>query len=105
MARSSPQAGRQQEEERVNRQSQYQPESQIPSGRRSDRNQQLSGNHVEPETLYPDIGAENGAYYTQVNTHTQYTQPLVHTKEATQSSFSQTSAEMSFVEPQASGHV
>ncbi|XP_063331519.1 lysyl oxidase homolog 4-like [Pelmatolapia mariae] len=64
-ARSSPQAGRQQEEERVNRQSQYQPESQIPSGRRSDRNQQLSGNHVEPDTLYPDIGEENGAYYTQ----------------------------------------
>lgn len=33
---------------------------------RSDRRQQLSGNHVEPEPLYPDVGPEADAQYTQV---------------------------------------
>ncbi|XP_020509826.1 lysyl oxidase homolog 4 [Labrus bergylta] len=53
-ARPSPQTVRRQAE--VERQSQT---------RRSDRHQQLSGNHVEPEPVYPDTGLETNAQYTQ----------------------------------------
>uniref|UniRef100_A0A4W6CL96 protein-lysine 6-oxidase n=1 Tax=Lates calcarifer TaxID=8187 RepID=A0A4W6CL96_LATCA len=35
------------------------------SERGSDRNQQLSGNHVEPDPGYPDMGLEADAQYTQ----------------------------------------
>uniref|UniRef100_A0A3B4Y0P2 protein-lysine 6-oxidase n=1 Tax=Seriola lalandi dorsalis TaxID=1841481 RepID=A0A3B4Y0P2_SERLL len=42
-----------------------QPHSQRQSERRSDRNQQLSGNHVEPDPVYPDMGVETDAHYTQ----------------------------------------
>lgn len=73
-ARTSPQAVRRDAGGQVDRQSQ--PE------RRSDRNQQLSGNHVEPEPVYPDMGVETDAQYTQVkNTHMD-TQPLVHTQKS-----------------------
>ena len=81
-ARTSPQAVRRDAGGQVDRQSQLE--------RRSDRNQQLSGNHVEPEPVYPDMGVETDAQYTQVKTHTD-TQPLVHTqKKVAQSSFIQT---------------
>lgn len=68
-ARTSSQAVRREAGGQENRQSQSQP--QVQSERRSDRNQQLSGNHVDPEPAYPDIGLETDAHYTQVkNTHT-----------------------------------
>lgn len=54
--RSGPQAVRRQAEGQGNRQSE----------RRSDRNQQLSGNHVEPDPVYPDMGRGNDVHYTQV---------------------------------------
>lgn len=41
-----------------------------PQGRqesRSERNQQLSGNHVEPEPVYPETQVEIDTTYTQVN--------------------------------------
>lgn len=37
---------------------------------RTDRNQQLSGNHVEPEPAYPDVGLGTDAHYTQVERNT-----------------------------------
>lgn len=58
-ARTSPQAVRREAEGQMNGQE-----------RRSDRSQQLSGNHVEPEPVYPDMGLETDAHYTQVQTHT-----------------------------------
>ncbi|XP_070712658.1 lysyl oxidase homolog 4-like [Pempheris klunzingeri] len=61
--RSSPQAVRREAE--VNRQPQPQPQPQLQSERRSDRNQQHIGNHVEPEPVYPDMGLETDAQYTQ----------------------------------------
>ncbi|XP_073324000.1 lysyl oxidase homolog 4-like [Pagrus major] len=57
-ARTSPQAVRRDAGGQVDRQPQ--PE------RRSDRNQQLSGNHVEPEPVYPDMGVET---HTQGSVH------------------------------------
>ncbi|XP_059200891.1 lysyl oxidase homolog 4-like [Centropristis striata] len=54
-ARNSPQAVRREAEGQANRQSQSQPQPQVQPERRSDRNQQLSGNHVEPEPVYPDM--------------------------------------------------
>uniref|UniRef100_UPI0037E80EE8 lysyl oxidase homolog 4-like n=1 Tax=Semicossyphus pulcher TaxID=241346 RepID=UPI0037E80EE8 len=57
--RPSPQAVRREAEGQVNRQAQSQ------SGRRSDRRQSLSGNHVEPEPVYPDMGLETDTQYTQ----------------------------------------
>lgn len=35
----------------------------------SERQQQLSGNHVEPEPVYPDMGLETDTHNTQVKTH------------------------------------
>lgn len=58
-ARASPQAVRRETDGQVDRQPQPQ--------QWSDRHQQLSGNHVEPEPVYPDTGPET---YTQVKTHT-----------------------------------
>ncbi|KAG7223766.1 hypothetical protein INR49_026448 [Caranx melampygus] len=55
--RTSPQAVRRQAEGQGNRQSE----------RRSDRNQQLSGNHVEPDPVYPDMGRGNDVHYTQTS--------------------------------------
>ncbi|XP_036960171.1 lysyl oxidase homolog 4-like [Acanthopagrus latus] len=60
-ARTSPQAVRRDAGGQVDRQSQLE--------RRSDRNQQLSGNHVEPEPVYPDMGVETDAQYTQGSAH------------------------------------
>nr|XP_033479192.1 lysyl oxidase homolog 4-like [Epinephelus lanceolatus] len=54
-ARSTPQAIRREAEGQTNRQ----PE------RRNDRHQQLSGNHVEPDPVYPNVGLETDAHYTQ----------------------------------------
>ncbi|XP_029015112.2 lysyl oxidase homolog 4-like [Betta splendens] len=42
-----------------------QPPSQQQSERRSDRYQQLSGNHVEPDSAFPDTGLETDVVYTQ----------------------------------------
>ncbi len=67
-AETGPQAVRQEALGQVDRQSQ--PHSQLQSERRADRQQQLSGNHVEPEPVYPDMGRETDAHYTQVKTHT-----------------------------------
>lgn len=53
-ARSSPQAVRREAE--VDRQYQTQ---------RGNRNQQLSGNHVEADPVYPDMGLETDAYFIQ----------------------------------------
>lgn len=73
MARANSQTVRRETGGQEDRQSQ----PQVQPERRSDRNQQLSGNHVEPEPAYPDIGQETDTYYTQVNTHTHIvTQPL-----------------------------
>lgn len=58
-ARSSPQAVRREAE--VDRQYQNQ---------RGDRNQQLSGNHVEADPVYPDMRRETDAYYMQVKKKT-----------------------------------
>ncbi|TKS69048.1 Lysyl oxidase -like protein 4 [Collichthys lucidus] len=71
-ARTSSQAVRREAGGQVDRQSQ--PHSQLQSERRSDRNQQLSGNHVEPEPVYPDMGLETDAQYI--------TQGSVHLEEA-----------------------
>lgn len=51
--RNSPQAVRRDGGGQVDRQS------------RPPRNQQLSGNHVEPEPAYPDMGMETDTHYTQ----------------------------------------
>ncbi|KAM4583729.1 lysyl oxidase homolog 4-like [Odontesthes bonariensis] len=61
-ARSSPQALRREEERQVDREPQPQLES---DRRRSNRHQQLSGNHVEPDPVNPDMGLETDAQYTQ----------------------------------------
>ncbi|CAJ1053129.1 lysyl oxidase homolog 4-like [Xyrichtys novacula] len=53
-ARSSPQAVRREAE--IDRQNQ---------NRRNDRQQQLSGNHVEPDPVYPDMGLETDAQNIQ----------------------------------------
>lgn len=60
-ARSSPQALRREEDRRAPSHGPRQPEP------RSHRHQQLSGNHVDPELLYPDVGAEADAHHTQVD--------------------------------------
>ncbi|XP_034542823.1 lysyl oxidase homolog 4-like [Notolabrus celidotus] len=57
-ARTSPQAVRREAE--VDRQRQTQ---------RGDRQQQISGNHVEPEPVYPDMGLDTEAQYTQGSVH------------------------------------
>ncbi|XP_026216353.1 lysyl oxidase homolog 4-like isoform X2 [Anabas testudineus] len=57
----SPQAVRQEAEGQVYRQ----PHSELQSERRSDRYHQISGNHVEPEPVYPDMGVETDVVYTQ----------------------------------------
>uniref|UniRef100_A0A3P9LUY4 protein-lysine 6-oxidase n=1 Tax=Oryzias latipes TaxID=8090 RepID=A0A3P9LUY4_ORYLA len=49
----SPQAVRQAEEH-----PQREPHSQLQSERREDQHQQLSGNHVEPDPIHPDLGLE-----------------------------------------------
>ncbi|MEQ2161715.1 hypothetical protein GOODEAATRI_012327 [Goodea atripinnis] len=59
------QVARQEPEVQMNRQPQPQPPAQIHSERRSDRHQQLSGNHVEPDPVYPDVDLETDAQYTQ----------------------------------------
>ncbi|XP_029991162.1 lysyl oxidase homolog 4-like [Sphaeramia orbicularis] len=64
-SRTSPQAVRREAEAQVNRQSQPPPHSHLQSERRSERQQQLSGNNVEPEPVYPDMGLETDAQYTQ----------------------------------------
>lgn len=69
MARTSSQAVRQEPEVQVIRQAQPQPPAQIHSERRSDRQEQLSGNHVEPDPVYPDEDLETDAQNTQVKTH------------------------------------
>ncbi|XP_070838575.1 lysyl oxidase homolog 4-like [Chaetodon trifascialis] len=66
-ARNSPQAAGREAGGQVDRRSQ--PHSQLQSERRSDRNQQLSGNHVEPEPVYPDMGVETDAHFTQGSVH------------------------------------
>lgn len=43
------------------------PPSQPQGGGTSERNQQLSGNHVEPEPAYPEPRVEIDSTYTQVN--------------------------------------
>ncbi|KAK5602423.1 hypothetical protein CRENBAI_012514 [Crenichthys baileyi] len=63
--RRNPQVARQEPEVQVNRQPQPQPPAQIHSERRSDRHHQLSGNHVEPDPVYPDVDLETDAQYTQ----------------------------------------
>ncbi|XP_044045992.1 lysyl oxidase homolog 4-like [Siniperca chuatsi] len=60
-ARTSPQAVRREADRQVDRQTQPQ--------QRSDGHQQLSGNHVEPEPVYPDMGLETDAHYTQGSVH------------------------------------
>ncbi|XP_029358513.1 lysyl oxidase homolog 4-like isoform X2 [Echeneis naucrates] len=62
-ARTNSQAMRWDAEGHVNRPS----HSQLQSERRSDRNQRLSGNHVEPDPGYPDMGVEIDAHYTQAS--------------------------------------
>lgn len=62
-ARSSPQAVRREEDRRAPSHGPRQPEP------RSHRHQQLSGNHVDPELLYPDVGAEANAHHTQGSVH------------------------------------
>lgn len=47
-----------------------QPHSQLQSERRSDRYHQLSGNHVEPDSAFPERGLETDVAYTQVKTLT-----------------------------------
>ncbi|KAK2815836.1 hypothetical protein Q5P01_026303 [Channa striata] len=49
--------------QRVSRQPQ--PHSQLQSERRSDRYHQSSGNHVEPDPVYPDMGLETDTQYLQ----------------------------------------
>ncbi|XP_041822646.1 lysyl oxidase homolog 4-like [Chelmon rostratus] len=66
-ARNSPQAVRPETGGQVDRRSP--PHSQLQSEQRSDRNQQLSGNHVEPEPVYPDMGVETDAHFTQGSVH------------------------------------
>ncbi|KAI3352905.1 hypothetical protein L3Q82_019476 [Scortum barcoo] len=62
---TSPQAVRREAEGQVDRWPQ--PHSQ--SEQRTDRHQQLSGNHVEPEPLHPDIGQETDVHFTQGSVH------------------------------------
>ncbi|XP_042341117.1 lysyl oxidase homolog 4-like [Plectropomus leopardus] len=64
-ARTSPQAVRREAEAQTNSQPQPQPQPPLQSERRSERQQQLSGNHVEPDPVYPDMGLEIDAHYTQ----------------------------------------
>ncbi|XP_068178266.1 lysyl oxidase homolog 4-like [Antennarius striatus] len=47
-----------------------QSQAQHQSERRSDRNQHLSGNHVEPDPVNPDVGQDFDAHYTQGQTST-----------------------------------
>ncbi|XP_072319066.1 lysyl oxidase homolog 4-like isoform X1 [Eucyclogobius newberryi] len=61
MTRAGPQAVRREAEGQVNRPPAH---SQLHSGRRPDR-QPLSGNHVDPEPVYPDAGYETDTLYTQ----------------------------------------
>lgn len=77
-SRSSSQAERQESVSQVNSQPQPQPPAQIHSERRSDRHQQPTGNHVEPDLVYPDVDLETDAQYTQVKTHT----TMKHTQSA-----------------------
>uniref|UniRef100_A0A7N8XFJ1 protein-lysine 6-oxidase n=1 Tax=Mastacembelus armatus TaxID=205130 RepID=A0A7N8XFJ1_9TELE len=42
-----------------------QPYPQYQSEPRSDRHQQISGNHIEPDPVYPDNGLETNGHYTQ----------------------------------------
>lgn len=84
---ASPQAVRGEAEGEMYRQ----PHSQL----RSEPRSEPSGNHVEPDPIYPDLGLENDVLYTQVKTlNLQYTPP----KLASLYPDSRT-------EPQASGHV
>lgn len=78
---------------------------------RSERNQHFSGNHVEPEPAYPETPVEVDATYTQVNHRVSSrgvrTLTCICTCTNTLSeprSFIQT-LYMTFVEPQARGHV
>uniref|UniRef100_A0AAQ5YD45 protein-lysine 6-oxidase n=2 Tax=Amphiprion ocellaris TaxID=80972 RepID=A0AAQ5YD45_AMPOC len=64
-SRTSPQAVRREAEGQTNRQPQPQPHSQLQSERRSDRHQQFSGNHVEPDPVHPDVGLETDGQYIQ----------------------------------------
>ncbi|XP_028310119.1 lysyl oxidase homolog 4-like [Gouania willdenowi] len=64
LERSSPQAVRREAEGQENRQ-QLQSQPQTRAERRSGRQQQLTGNHVEPDAFYPDIGQETNAHFTQ----------------------------------------
>ncbi|KAM6940466.1 lysyl oxidase homolog 4-like [Xenentodon cancila] len=59
--RTSSQDARHEAEGQENRQ----PPAQLQSESRNDRHQQLSGNHVEPDPVYPDVGLETDAQYTQ----------------------------------------
>lgn len=69
-ARTSPLAVRREAEGQVDRQPQPQLHSQLQSERTSDRHQQFSGNHVEPDPVYPDMEQETDAHYTQVKAGT-----------------------------------
>lgn len=60
------------------RQTQPQPPAQIQSERRNNRHQELSGNHVEPEPVSPDMGSETDAQYTEVMAHTQTQNCVTH---------------------------
>uniref|UniRef100_A0A3Q2P669 protein-lysine 6-oxidase n=1 Tax=Fundulus heteroclitus TaxID=8078 RepID=A0A3Q2P669_FUNHE len=64
-ARRRPQTERQEPDVQVDREPQPQPPAQIHSERRSNTHQQLSGNHVEPDPVFPDADLENDAQYTQ----------------------------------------
>ncbi|XP_017291857.1 lysyl oxidase homolog 4 [Kryptolebias marmoratus] len=64
-ARTSPQAMRREAEGQLNRQPQPPPHSQVQSERSSGRHQQFSGNHVEPDPVYPDLELELDAQYSQ----------------------------------------
>ncbi|XP_035515291.1 lysyl oxidase homolog 4-like [Morone saxatilis] len=68
-ARTSSQAVRREAGGQVDRQPPAQTHSQLQSERRSDRNQQLSGNHVEPEPVYPDMGLETDVQDIQGSVH------------------------------------
>ncbi|KAK2919258.1 hypothetical protein Q8A73_003629 [Channa argus] len=60
---TTPQVARQEAEQRVSRQPP--PNSPLQSERRSDRYPQISGNHVEPDPVYPDMGLETDTQYIQ----------------------------------------
>lgn len=68
----SPQAVRQAEEH-----PQREPHSQLQSERREDQHQQLSGNHVEPDPIHPDLGLETEPQGTEVKVQILLTHPLM----------------------------